>query len=77
MAAMLDGSRMINIERQKLLNEYAVASRVFSDAVDRLRFLNTDVERFIVGLAEAGTAHRSCERSRLTLKRHLSQYSPS
>lgn len=68
---------MADTERQKLLDDYAVASRVFSDAVDRLRFLNTDVERFILGLAEAGTAHRSCERSRLMLKRHLSQSRPA
>ena len=68
---------MVDQERQKLLNEYATSSRAFSDAVDRLRFLNTDVERFIVGLAETGTAHRACERSRLTLKRHLSQSRPA
>ncbi len=64
---------MIDQERQKLLNDYAATSRMFSDAVDRLRFLNTDVERFILGLSETGTAHRACERSRLTLKRHLAQ----
>ena len=52
---------MIDQERQKLLNDYAATSRMFSDAVDRLRFLNTDVERFILRLAETGTAHRACE----------------
>ena len=67
---------MIDDERQKLLNEYAVSSRVFSDAVERLRYLNTDVERFISGLAETGTAHRACERSRLSLKKYLAQTSP-
>ena len=67
---------MIDDERQKLLNEYAVSSRVFSDAVERLRYLNTDVERFISGLAETGTAHRACERSRLILKKYWRQTSP-
>ena len=67
---------MIDDERQKLLNEYAASSRVFSDAVERLRYLNTDVERFISGLAETGTAHRACERSRLILDKYLAQTSP-
>jgi hypothetical protein len=66
---------VIDQQRQKLLNEYAATCRVFSDAVDRLRFLNTDVERFIRALAETGTAHRACERSRLTLKKHLAKAS--
>lgn len=65
---------MIDKERQKLLNAYAANSRAFSDTVDRLRFLGSDVERFILGLAQTGTAHRACERSRLTLQKHLAQF---
>jgi hypothetical protein len=68
---------VINNDRQKLLNEYAASTRLFADAVDRLRFLNADVERFILGLAETGIAYRKCERSRLTLKKHLDQCRPS
>lgn len=64
---------MIGEERQLLLNEYAATSRVFSDAVDRLRQVSTDVEAFIRALAETGTAHRACERSRIRLDKHLAQ----
>ena len=64
---------MVAEERQELLNEYAAASRAFSDAVERLRRLNSDVEAFIRGLAEAGTAHRACERSRIKLDKHLAR----
>jgi hypothetical protein len=60
-------------ERQELLNQYAATCRAFSDAVERLRDLNTDVEGFIRALAEAGTAHRACERSRVRLDKHLAQ----
>ena len=60
-------------ERQKLLNEYAATSRAFSDAVERLRRLSTDVEAFIRALAEVGTAHRACERTRIRLDKHLAQ----
>lgn len=59
--------------RQKLLNEYAVTSRAFSDAVERLRKLDNDAEAFIRGLAEAGTSHRACERSRIKLDKYLAQ----
>jgi len=65
--------RMPEEGRQKLLNEYATTSRAFSDAVERLRQLDTDLEAFIRGLAAAGTAHRACERSRIKLDRHLAQ----
>jgi hypothetical protein len=64
---------MIGEERQKLLNEYAAMSRAFSDAVERLRYLNTDGEAFIRALDEAGTAHRACEQSRIRLHKHLAQ----
>ena len=67
---------MIDEERQKLLNEYAASSRLFADAVERLRHLNTDVEPFIIGLAETGTAHRACERCRISLRKYLAQTSP-
>jgi DNA repair exonuclease SbcCD ATPase subunit len=60
-------------ERQKLLNEYAATSRAFSDAVERLRCLNTDIEALIRALDETGTAHRACEQSRIRLDKHLSQ----
>jgi hypothetical protein len=60
-------------ERQKLLNEYAARSREFSDAVERLRCLNADVEGFIHALNETGTAHRACEQSRLRLIHYLAQ----
>ena len=54
-------------DRQELLDHYAATSRGFSDAVERLRHLNTDVEAFIRALAEVGTAHRARERSRIKL----------
>jgi hypothetical protein len=60
-------------DRQQLLDQYAATSRAFSDTVERLRHLNTDVEAFIRGLAEVGTAHRACERSRVRLDKHLAQ----
>ena len=58
-------------ERQELLNEYAATSRAFSDAVERLSHLTADGEAFIRALADAGTAHRTCERSRIKLDKHL------
>jgi len=64
---------MVGEERQKLLDEYAVTSRAFADAVERLRHSNTDVEAFIRALAEAGTAHRACESSRIKLDKCLAQ----
>lgn len=60
-------------ERQKLLNEYAVTSRALSDAVERLRHVDADAEAFIRALAETGTAHRACQRSRIRLNKHLAQ----
>jgi hypothetical protein len=60
-------------ERQKLLDEYAATSRAFCDAVERLRRPNTEVEAFILGLAEVGTAHRACEQSRIKLDKCLAQ----
>jgi hypothetical protein len=62
---------MIAGDRQKLLNEYAAASRAFADAVERLRQVAGDVEAFIRALDETGTAHRACEQSRLRLEKHL------
>lgn len=62
---------MIGEERQKFLDEYAITSRAFADAVERLRRPGTDVEDFIRALAEAGTAHRTCEQSRIKLDKHL------
>jgi hypothetical protein len=67
---------MIGEERQALLNEYAATSRAFSDAVERLRHLDTDVEAFILALAETGTAHRACEKSRIRLDKHIAQSRP-
>ena len=60
-------------DRQELLDQYAATSRAFSDAVERLRHLNTGVEAFIHALEEVGTAHRACERSRVRLDKHLAQ----
>lgn len=60
-------------EKQELLNEYAGASRAFADAVERLRDLNKGVAAFIHALEEVGTAHRTCERSRVRLEKYLSQ----
>jgi len=59
-------------DRQELLDQYAATARAFSDAVERLRHL-TETEAFIRALAEAGTAHRACERSRIRLDKHLVQ----
>ena len=64
---------MTGEERQKLLDEYAATSRAFADAVERLRRPNTEVEAFIRALAEAGTAHRACEQSRIRLDKYLAQ----
>ena len=64
---------MIAEERRKLLNEYVATSRAFSDAVERLRRLDIDVEAFIRALDQVGTAHRACERSRIRLDKHLAQ----
>lgn len=58
-------------DRQELLDQYAATSRGFSDAVERLRHLDTDVEAFIRALAEVGTAHRACERARIRLDKDL------
>jgi len=60
-------------DRRLLLDEYAATSRAFADAVEKLRSQNSDGEAFIRILAEAGTAHRACERSRIKLDKHLSQ----
>ena len=60
-------------ERQTLLDEYAATSRTFADAVERLRCPNTEGEAFMNSLAEAGTAHRACERSRIKLDKDLAQ----
>lgn len=60
-------------ERQKLLDNYAATSRTFSDAVERLRQSNADVEVFIRALAETGTAHRLSEQSRVKLDKYLAQ----
>jgi hypothetical protein len=64
---------MIAEERQKLLNDYAAASRAFADAVERLRLVTTGVEAFIRALDDAGTAHRACERSRILLDKYLAR----
>ncbi len=64
---------MMISDRQELLDQYAATSRAFSDAVERLRHLNTDVEAFIRALDEVGRAHRACERSRIRLNKYLAQ----
>ena len=64
---------MMGEQRQELLNQYAATSRAFSDAVERLRHLNTDTEAFIRALDEVGTAHRACERSRVRLEKQVAQ----
>ena len=64
---------MMGEERQELLSQYAAISRAFSDAVERLRDLSTDVEGFILALGEVGTAHRACERSRVRLDKRVAQ----
>ena len=63
----------MKLDRQELLDQYAATTRAFSDAVERLRHLNTDAEAFIRALDEVGTAHRACERSRVRLDKHLDQ----
>lgn len=67
---------MIGDETQRLVNEYAATSRLFSDAVERLRLAGNDVEAFIRALDAAGTAHRACEQSRIRLNKHLAQHQP-
>lgn len=67
------GAAMIEEERQELLNNYAAASREFSDAVERLRRCASDGEAFIQALSDTGTARRACERSRIKLDKYLSQ----
>jgi hypothetical protein len=62
---------VIITKRQSLLEEYVATSLAYATAVQRLRTLETDVEAFILALAEAGTAHRACERSRIRLSKHL------
>lgn len=62
---------MIDEVRQDLLKKYAVTSRAFSDAVERLT--QVDGEAFIRGLDAAGTAHRASEQSRIKLHQHLTQ----
>jgi hypothetical protein len=64
---------MVAQERQKLLDEYAIASRAFADSVERLRHVNGDVEAFIRALDETGTAHRTCEQVHVRLDKHLAQ----
>lgn len=64
---------MVDTERQKLLDEYAATSRAFSDAVERLRGCNDDVESFIRALADAGSAHRAAEQSRIRLDKHMAR----
>ncbi len=64
---------MVNEEIERLLNEYAANSRAFAESVERLRHVTVNTEAFISALAEAGAAHRVCERSRIAVDRHLSQ----
>jgi len=63
---------MIAEERQRLLDDYAATSRAFADAIGRLREANADLEALIRALAEAGTARRACERSRIRLEKYVS-----
>ena len=65
------GTHVASTERQNLLEDYVATSVAFSTAVQRLRTVQTDTEAFIVALAETGTAHRACERSRIRLSKHL------
>ena len=60
-------------ERQKLLNEYVVTSRVYADSVGKLPGFKGDVEGFIHALDAVGTAHRACEQSRIRLNKYLSK----
>jgi hypothetical protein len=62
---------MMSEERRVILDEYAATSRLFSDAVERLRHSAADSEGFIRALAETGTARRACERWRIQLDKHL------
>jgi hypothetical protein len=61
----------VGMERRQLLDDYVHASRKFSDAVARLRALMNEGEAFIGALADAGTARRACDRSRIRLDKHL------
>ena len=65
------GTQVINRERQNLLEDYVATSMAFAAAVQRLRTVQTNIEAFILALAETGTAHRACERSRIRLSKHL------
>jgi hypothetical protein len=67
------GAKVTISDRQEILDQYAATSRAFSDSVERLRHLSTDVEAFIRVLDEVGTAHRACERSRIRLNKQLAQ----
>ena len=62
---------VISTKRQSLLDEYVATSLAYAAAVQRLCTLQTNTEAFIVALAETGTAHRACERSRIRLSKHL------
>lgn len=57
--------------RQELVEQYAAASKAFSDAAEHLRAVCTDTEAFICALSAVGTAHRACEHSRIRLDKHL------
>ena len=64
-------------EKQKLLDEYASASRAFADSVERLKDPGVDGEAFIRALAEVGTIHRAAERARINLNKHLASLGAS
>lgn len=65
------GTRVNSTERQNLIEDYVATTLAFSTAVQRLRAVQTNVEAFIVALADTGTAHRACERTRIRLSKHL------
>jgi hypothetical protein len=65
------GTPVVTTERQNLLNDYVATSLAFATAVQRLRAVQTNMEAFILAMAETGTAHRACERSRIRLSKHL------
>lgn len=60
-------------QRQRLVDEYAATSRLFADAIERLRNIGADEEAFIRALADSGTAHRVCERTRIRLDKYLAE----
>lgn len=68
-----EASKMVEAVRQKLLCEYASASRAFADAVGRLPRADHEVEAFIRALDEVGAAHRVCEQARIKLGKYLAQ----